>query len=107
MKDWTDILDSIEGFEWDEGNINKNWERHGVSHVECEEIFFNSPVIVKGDALHSASEDRYFVLGKTDTDRLLFVVFTVRGARIRIISARDMNRKERTIYAQTQKDTEV
>lgn len=107
MKDWTDILTFVEGFEWDEGNIKKNWEKHRVSHIECEEIFFNSPIIVRGDASHSTSEDRYFVLGKTDTDRLLFVVFTVRGTKIRIISARNMNRKERRVYEQTQEDTQV
>ncbi len=102
MKDWADILSLAEGFEWDEGNIRKNWEKHRVSYIECEEIFFNSPVIVKKDDPHSTMEERYFVLGKTDTDRLLFIVFTVRNKKIRIISARDMNRKERKIYEQTQ-----
>ena len=107
MKDWTDIFDSVEGFEWDEGNIKKNWERHRVSYIECEEVFFNNPIIVSKDISHSTAEDRYFVLGKTDTDRLLFVVFTVRDVRIRVITARDMNRKERKIYEQTQEDTQV
>ncbi|MGO9016216.1 MAG: BrnT family toxin [Dissulfurispiraceae bacterium] len=107
MKDWIDILSRSEGFDWDEGNINKNWEKHRVSHIECEEIFFNDPIIFKRDEPHSTSEDRYFVLGKTDSDRLLFVVFTLRGAKIRIISARDMNRKEKKAYEQTQEDTQV
>jgi len=107
MKDWTDILSFAQDFEWDEGNIKKNWERHHVSHIECEEIFFNKPVIVKKDEPHSTSEDRYFALGKTDSDRLLFTVFTLRGNKIRIISARDMNRKERKIYEETQEDTQV
>lgn len=107
MKDWADILAFVEGFEWDEGNIKKNWEKHRVSHIECEEIFFNSPIIIKKDTPHSTSEDRYFILGKTDIDRLLFVVFTVRGIKIRIISARDMNGKERRVYEQTQEDTQV
>jgi hypothetical protein len=107
MKDWTDILSFAEDFEWDEGNIKKNWERHRVSHIECEEIFFNRPIIVKKDEPHSTSENRYFVLGKTDAGRLLFIVFTLRGNKIRIISARDMNRKEREIYEETQKDTQV
>ena len=107
MKDWTDILALAEGFEWDEGNIRKNWERHRVSYIECEEIFFNSPIVFNKDEPHSASEDRYFVLGKTDADRLLFVVFTVRDRKIRVISARDMNRKERKVYEQTQEDTQV
>ena len=107
MKDWTDILSFAEDFEWDEGNIKKNWERHRVSHIECEEIFFNRPIIVKKDEPHSTRENRYFVLGKTDAGRLLFIVFTLRGNKIRIISARDMNRKERKIYEETQKDTQV
>jgi len=107
MKDWTDIWASVEGFEWDEGNIKKNWERHRVSHIECEEIFFNDPIIVRKDMPHSTTEDRCFALGKTDTERLLFVVFALRRARIRIISARDMNRKERRVYEQTQEDTQI
>jgi len=107
MKDWTDILSFAKDFEWDEGNIKKNWERHRVSHIECEEIFFNRPIIVKNDEPHSTGEDRYFVLGKTDAGRLLFIVFTLRGNKIRIISARDINRKERKIYEETQEDTQV
>ena len=107
MKDWSDILTALEGFEWDEGNIRKNWERHHVSHIECEEIFFNSPIIARRDMPHSIGEDRYFVLGRTDSGRFLFVVFTVRGPKIRVISARDMNRKERKIYEQAEEDTKV
>jgi uncharacterized protein len=107
MKNWTDIVSFAEDFEWDEGNIKKNWERHRVSYIECEEIFFNRPIIIKTDELHSTREDRYFVLGKTDGGRLLFIVFTLRGNKIRIISARDMNRKERKIYEEAQEDTRV
>lgn|SRR5208283_983803 len=107
MKDWSAILASLEDFEWDEGNIKKNWKKHRISHIECEEIFFNNPIIVNKDTPHSPGEDRYFVLGKTDTDRLLFIVFTVRGTKIRIISARDMSRKERRAYEHTQEDTQV
>jgi len=107
MIDWTDILSFAQDFEWDEGNIKKNWERHGVSHIECEEIFFNKPIIVKKDEFHSIREDRYFVLGKTDTGRMLFIVFTLRGNKIRIISARDMKRKEKKIYEEIQKNTQV
>ncbi|MBU0700608.1 BrnT family toxin [bacterium] len=86
------------GFEWDEGNINKNWEKHKVTHIECEEIFFKEPLIVQQDTTHSILEERYFALGKTDKDRLLFVIFTIRGDKIRVISARDMNKKERRCY---------
>ncbi|MBU1600197.1 BrnT family toxin [bacterium] len=92
------IFSQIKGFEWDEGNINKNWEKHKVTHVECEEIFFKEPLIVQQDTTHSMFEERYFALGKTDKERLLFVIFTLRGDKIRVISARDMNKKERRCY---------
>lgn len=107
MTDQTEILSLVEGFEWDEGNIKKNWEKHGVAHIECEEIFFNKPIIVKKDDPHSRGENRYFALGRTDADRFLFIVFTIRGNKIRVISARDMSRKERKVYEQIEKDTKV
>lgn len=101
-----DILSNINGFEWDKGNITKNWERHGVAHTECEEVFFNNPLIVKNDVTHSMTEVRYYVLGKTNAHRRLFLVFTVRNNKIRVISARDMSKEEREIYAKAEKDTE-
>ncbi len=102
------ILSHVEGFEWDKGNIEKNWKNHRVSYTECEEVFFNSPLVVGIDEKHSEGENRFYLLGKTDNQRLLFVVFTVRSNKIRVISARDMNRKERRIYyEQIEKDTEI
>ena len=101
-------LDGIEGFEWDEGNLKKNWDRHQVTGAECEQAFFNRPLVVAEDADHSAKEARYYALSHSDTGRLLFLVFTIRKHRIRVISARDMSRKERKIYhEETQKDAEV
>ncbi len=93
-----DILSRLEGFDWDKSNIEKNWERHRVTHIECEEVFFNNPLVVEEDEPHSIGECRYYVLGRTDKGRLLFVVFTIRDNKIRVISARDMNRKERRLY---------
>lgn len=93
-----DNLSHCRGFEWDEGNAGKIRIKHRVSRSECEQIFFNLPVVVGDDTKHSHAEDRYFALGRTDTGRGLFVVFAVRGESIRVISARDMNRKERRIY---------
>ncbi len=93
-----EIFSQVKGFEWDERNINKNWEKHKVTHLECEEIFFNEPLIVQQDKTHSTSEERYFALGKTDRGRVLFVVFTIRGDKIRVISARDASKKERRYY---------
>ena len=88
------ILGNCTGFEWDQGNITKNWDQHDVSSGECEQIFFNRPLIVKRDKEHSKLENRYYVLGRTNVNRLLFAVFTVRNDKIRIISARDMTDPE-------------
>ena len=91
-------LPEFKGFDWDEGNVNKNWESHRVSPHEAEQIFFNRPLIVADDVKHSGAERRYFVLGQTDDDRPLFIAFTLRGDLIRVISARDMSRRERKVY---------
>lgn len=88
------ILSNCTGFEWDQGNITKNWDKHDVSAGECEQIFFNKPLIVKRDSEHSQFENRYYVLGRTNIDRLLFAVFTIRNDKVRIISARDMTESE-------------
>lgn len=91
-------LPEIKGFDWDDGNVSKNWESHRVSPNEAEQVFFNRPLIVADDVKHSGVERRYFVLGQTDDDRPLFVAFTLRGDLIRAISARDMSRRERKVY---------
>jgi len=93
-----DHLARATGFEWDAGNAEKNWLRHQVTAAECEQVFFNQPLIVAEDDAHSGEEQRFFALGRTDSDRRLFVVFTMRGDLIRVISARDMSRKERRSY---------
>jgi uncharacterized DUF497 family protein len=95
---WDDRLAECEGFDWDAANTTKIWERHQVTPTESEEVFFNSPMIVGADERHSASEERLYGLGQTDAGRLLFIVFTIRGRLIRVISARDMSRKERKVY---------
>ena len=99
------FLTDAEGFEWDEGNARKN-EKHGVSWREAEEIFFNEPMLVVPDPRHSEDEPRFHALGRTKDGRLLHATFTVRdsGAKIRVISARPMHRKERVIYAQAFED---
>jgi uncharacterized DUF497 family protein len=92
-------LDRITGFDWDEGIARKN-EKHGVSSAEAELVFFNQPLLLLQDGAHSQSETRFHALGKTDAGRTLHTTFTLRqsGALIRVISARDMHRKERAIY---------
>lgn len=94
-------LTNIAGFQWDDGNARKN-EKHGVSTAESEQVFFNAPLLMLEDAKHSVSEPRFHALGKTDDGRLLHITFTLRedGEKIRVISARDMHRKEREIYDQ-------
>jgi uncharacterized protein len=88
------------GFEWDTGNADKNWDLHKVTRGEAEGVFFNRPFIVAPDSGHSQREPRYAALGRTDRRRLFAVIFTVRGALLRVISARDMSRRERRIYEQ-------
>lgn len=92
-------FDSIDGFEWDDNNRTKNWDKHQVSTSECEEVFFNLPLLLADDVKHSQEEKRFYVLGQTNAGRRLFISFTIRKNKIRVISARDMSRKERKIYA--------
>jgi len=96
-------LDQIAGFDWNDGNSRKSADKHDVSQAEAESVFFNDPLIVVEDAKHSEREQRLNALGKTSEDRLLHITFTLRqnGTMIRVISARDMNRKERKTYEQT------
>lgn len=91
-------LNKIDGFDWDRGNLIKNKFKHQVNSFECEEVFFNQPLLILPDLKHSQSEIRLYALGKTNHHRLLFIVFTTRDNLIRIISARDMSRKERSQY---------
>ncbi len=94
-------LSTIVGFEWDAGNARKN-DKHGVSMAEAEQVFFNAPLLLLDDVAHSQSEVRLHALGTTDEGRRLHITFTLRraGELIRVISARDMHRKERSIYEQ-------
>lgn len=95
-------LSAITGFDWDNGNARKN-DKHGVSMAEAEQVFFNEPLLLLDDEGHSQSEVRFHALGQTDEGRALHVTFTLRtkGRLIRVISARDMHRKERAIYEQS------
>lgn len=90
---------NIEGFDWDAGNSRKN-EAHGVSMNEAEQVFFNEPLLILEDSRHSQTESRFHALGKTDSGRVLHITFTLRADKklIRVVSARDMHRKERAIY---------
>ncbi len=96
-------LTAAEGFQWDAGNARKSADKHGVSQSEAEQAFFNDPLLLLADDGHSGTEPRFHALGRTDEGRRLFIVFTLRdaGRLIRVISARDMNRRERSRYDQT------
>lgn len=85
-------------FLWDDGNLDKNYRKHGVANAEAEEVFFDPNKKILKDSLHSHTETRFILLGQTYRNRLLFVVFTSRRGHIRIISARDINQKERRLY---------
>jgi len=87
------------GFDWSGGNAEKNWERHHVTPLEAEQVFFNSPLLAGADEAHSHREKRFYALGQTDEGRRLFVAFTMRAKQLRVVFARDMSRKERRIYA--------
>jgi uncharacterized DUF497 family protein len=92
-------FEKITGFEWDKGNEQKN-VKHGVSPAEAEQVFLNEPLVVLDDLKHSGNEQRFHALGQNGKGRLLHIIFTIRSSMIRVISARDMNRKERAIYEQ-------
>ncbi|MBL4679439.1 MAG: BrnT family toxin [Pseudomonadales bacterium] len=90
----------IVGFEWDDGNSRKSSEKHNVNQAEAEQAFFNDPLLLLLDEKHSNREARYHAYVKTDKDRKLHIAFTLRQSDtlIRVVSARDMHRKERMTY---------
>lgn len=102
MTDWAQLT----GFDWDDGNSRKSADKHSVTQAEAEQIFFNEPLLLAADLKHSRQEPRYHALGRTDLSRQLHITFTLRASRtlIRVISARDMHRKERFFYEQAKKD---
>lgn len=99
-----DPLDRVRtctGFQWDAGNSDKSWSKLNVSRAEAEQVFFNQSLVVAPDERHSQIEERFFVLGRTNSGRLLFEAFTIRDRFIRVISARDMSDSERRSYENT------
>ena len=99
MLDWTRVV----GFDWDAGNERKSADKHGVSRAEAEQPFFNEPLLVLEDERHSSGEARFHALGRTNENRPLHITFTLRREEslIRVISARDMNARERAVYDQS------
>ena len=101
-----DELGECEAFEWDDGNRDKNWSKHRVSDGEAEQVFFNEPLIAAKDVLHSKGEKRFYALGQTDAGRRLFIAFAIRKKLIRIISAREMTRREQRRFEHGQEAVE-
>jgi hypothetical protein len=99
------LIKDVTGFIWDEGNINKNKSKHGLDFWTIEEVFFNKPLIIDFDNKHSLTEQRWFALGKTDNNERIMAVFTIRSNKLRIISARKMNKNERLIYEKAETNT--
>ncbi len=97
-------IENIVGFDWDDGNLLKNELKHGLKWQEIEEVFFNEPLVLLRDCKHSSEkEKRCLALGYIDSGKLLSVVFTIRGDKIRVISARAMSKKERKFYEENTK----
>jgi uncharacterized DUF497 family protein len=102
------LFPEFTAFDWDDGNRDKNRTKHGVAWWECEELFFNQPLYVLPDPKHSAAEPRFYALGITSLNRPLFVVFTMRKSKIRVISAREMSKKERKVCSEkAQEDSQT
>lgn len=95
------VLKDLLEFEWDEGNRGKNFKKHGVIDTESEEAFFDPEKKITKDKLHSESEERHILVGQAKQRKILFVVFTKRKNKIRIISSRPLNKKERHLYEKT------
>ena len=101
-----DPLGACSGFDWDDENAHKNWERHHVTPEEAEDVFFNAPLVVRSDVRHSKVEKRYYALGQTSTGRRLFVAFTIRRSLVRVISVRDMNGNESEVYGKHEEEAD-
>ncbi len=100
-------FENVEGFDWNQANINKNLVKHNVDWKEAEEVFDNQPIIVAEDPKHSLLEQRYSARGKTNNNRKLTIIFTIRNNSVRIISARDQNRGERSQYEKAEANSKI
>lgn len=91
-------LTKITGFDWDKGNVDKSYQKHGISIREAEEAFLDKDVFLQEDIKHSEKEERFIAISRTSKNKMLFSIFTIRNKKIRIISTRVANRKERRLY---------
>lgn len=95
------VLSKLLEFQWDRGNLNKNLEKYEVGNDEIEDAFFDAGKKTFTDVIHSGRELRYRIVGKTKNGRLLFIAYTIRENKIRVTSARDINKKEVSLYEKT------
>jgi len=98
-------VDEVTGFQWDKGNITKNPTKHQIKNSQSEEIFLDENLLTIEDIKHSQKENRQIAIGKTFDKTLLFIVFTIRNKKVRIISARKANPKEKKAYEQLKKNS--
>lgn len=98
MSDWLKTVSESCGFDWDTGNVTKNTVAHQISCEESEQVFINRPLFFIDDHKHSQKELRMKAFGQTDEGKLLTISFTMREKKIRVISARDMDKRERIVY---------
>lgn len=101
------VMDQEIEFEWDEGNLDKSRRKHGITPEEAENVFSDEHSLIIPDEVHSKTEDRFIIVGKSSENRNLFIVFTTRKDKIRIISGRGMHRKEIEKYEKIKKNTNI
>ena len=94
-------------FEWDKGNLDKSSRKHGVTPEEAESVFTNEDSVVLPDETHSAVEKRFAIFGTSNFNRYVYVIFTIRNNKIRIISARRMHREEVEKYDKNKKSAKI
>ncbi len=85
-------------FEWDDKKAQQNLAAHGVTFEDATAVFDDPFYIIYADPDHSMEEERFIVIGESESHRYLFVSYTERGERTRIISARELTAKERKSY---------
>lgn len=95
------VKGNVTGFQWDEGNLDKSYAKHGITPQEAEEVFLDENLLILEDIKHSQTEKRLTAIGKTAASELLFIAYTHRNSHIRVISARKANKNEKQIYEKT------
>jgi uncharacterized DUF497 family protein len=85
-------------FEWDPAKAAANSGKHGVTFTEASTVFADPLAVTIADPRHSHEEPRFVIFGMSKRGRILAVLHTERGERVRLISARLASRRERSVY---------